>query len=230
LPLRLSAGAGRLGCDRLTYSFHERWRAVGRYLSVKGPVVRLFDAHADRVEILSINPMFAPALGWSGHPVAVIEVGQAGPKGRSFQQLLSSWGASVEIVSADEHDRLTAAVQVATHAATLAFGATLLSLGYNAETAMRVATPPHRLLLTLLNRMVTQNPEVYWDIQAYHPHAALVRQSLIKALEAIQLQAELQDRGGFQDLFQKLGHLLSTKSADLVGMSERVIPELMRRP
>ena len=143
-------------------------------LSVKSGVVRAIEMQSDRIQVLSINPMFAPVMGWVGHAVAVVEV-SSGAKSEFFKQLLRAWGARLEVVGAEEHDNLTAAIQVATHAAIISFGAVLLSSNYDLEKALRLSTPPHRLMLTLLDRMTTQSAEVYWDIQAYHPQGSLVR-------------------------------------------------------
>ena len=43
---------------------------------------------------------------------------------------MSSWGAHLVPIGAAEHDRLTAAIQVATHAAVLAFGHCLVKLNF----------------------------------------------------------------------------------------------------
>ena len=43
-------------------------------LSVKTDITRALESSARRLEILSINPMFAPALGWKGRSVAVVKL------------------------------------------------------------------------------------------------------------------------------------------------------------
>jgi prephenate dehydrogenase len=192
-------------------------------LSVKGPIARAIEAHSPRLEILSINPMFAPALGWQGHAVAAVEFGQRGPKADFFIELLAQWGASVETVTAETHDRLTAALQVATHAAALAFGSALLELNYDVKAALRMATPPHRILLGLLHRIISQNAEVYWDIQAYHPHAAAVRQDLTESLKAMQSLAGRGDIGEFKRLFQDLRSLLGPCDEELTRLTNSLV-------
>ena len=199
-------------------------------LSVKGSIVRTLEAHAGRVEILSINPMFAPALGWPGHAVAVVEAGHAGLRRFFFKQLLADWGAWVQTVTAEEHDRLTAALQVATHAAVLAFGSVLLKFDYDVKAALDLATPPHRLLLALLYRVISQNPEVYWDIQAYHPHAAKVRRQLIASLDSLQSLTDRGDVDEFKHLFRDLRGLLSERDETLAGLTKRVIAAVNVEP
>ena len=188
-------------------------------LSVKSSVVHAIEAQTGRVQVLSINPMFAPAMGWAGGAVAMVEA-SAGSKSAFFKELLRAWGARLEVVGAEEHDRLTASIQVATHAAVLSFGAALLNLNIDLESALRLSTPPHRLLLTLLHRMTTQSAEVYWDIQAYHPLAGRVREKLVSALERLEQDVERDDARRFVEMFSRLGALFETRDELFKGWAK----------
>jgi 4-amino-4-deoxyprephenate dehydrogenase len=189
-------------------------------LSVKSDVVRAIGAQSGRVQALSINPMFAPAMGWAGNTVAVVGV-FPGPKSEYLKELLRTWGARLEEVGAEEHDRLTAAIQVATHAAVLSFGAALLNLNFDLERALRLSTPPHRLLLTLLHRMTTQSAEVYWDIQAYHPLGGPVRKELIGALQRLEEDAGKDEPGRFVEMFSQLRTLFETRDELFKGWAKQ---------
>jgi prephenate dehydrogenase len=196
-------------------------------LSVKSGICGLLGNCKRRIDMLSINPMFAPALGWQGNPVAVIEM-SGGPKNQTFVNLLKSFGAEVEVLTAETHDSLTAAIQVATHAAILSFGALLADMGYSVEKGLAIATPPHRLLLALLNRVVWANPDVYWEIQHYHPDGEIVRGRLRRAL------GRLDDAAGgspaqFQKFFGEIRSLLSAKRESLEGLSDRIVSEAANR-
>ena len=177
-------------------------------LSVKQNICGLLRSYAEKLELVSINPMFAPSLGFADHSVAFVEIA-GGPKSREFAQTLRSLGARVEAVTPETHDRLTAAIQVATHAAIISFGAVLLELGYDVDKGLAIATPPHLTLLSLLNRVSNANPEVYWDIQHHHPHAASVRESLNNALRALDSAAGENSPRQFQELFERLRLLLA---------------------
>src|SRR5947209_1580909 len=100
--------------------------------------------------------------------------------------------AAVATMKAEEHDRLTAFTQVATHAALIAFGSALYSGGYDTSAALKIATPPHRLLLSLLARILLADPEVYWEIQHRNPLAGEVREGLRRGL------SELEEAGASQ--------------------------------
>ena len=191
-------------------------------LSIKQGISRIIDSHTPRLEILSINPMFAPGLGWLGNPVAAISP-RTGPKTAYMINLLASWGARVVLVSPEEHDDLTASIQVATHASMLAFGLTLLSLDYGVESALRIATPPHRVLLSLLHRLATMNPEVYWDIQHNHPRGDAVRQALRHSLEMVAASAGSESSAGFNEIFADLVRCLGAKESELADLDRRMM-------
>jgi prephenate dehydrogenase len=194
-------------------------------LSVKTPIGQFLRGRIDGVEALSINPMFAPALGWRGNGVAVVEIA-GGPKSRQMLSLIESWGAHCEILSVEGHDGMTAAVQVATHAAVIAFGAVLLDLGYDVEACLGLATPPHRLMMALLSRIVHANPEVYADIQKYHPESPAVWQAMSRAVAVMQGFVSVGEADPFPRLFQDLRGALSTRREELKAMSDRVIREV----
>jgi prephenate dehydrogenase len=93
----------------------------------------------------------------------------------------------------------------------LSFGAALLNLDFDLERALRLSSPPHRLLLTLLHRMTTQSPDVYWDIQAHHPLGSRVRSELMSGLERIHEDAGKKDESRFVETLSQLKALFETR-------------------
>jgi prephenate dehydrogenase len=145
---------------------------------------------------VSLNPMFAPSLGIAGRPVAAVVV-HGGDRAEALLADIARWGGRVVRMTADEHDRTTAATQGATHAAILAFGLALHALGTRPGTLEHTAPPPHRTLLALLARLLSQSPDVYWDIQAANPHAAAARTALADGLRRITALVDDGDAAGF---------------------------------
>jgi prephenate dehydrogenase len=133
---------------------------------------------------LSLNPMFAPALGFAGRVVAA-SILRDGARIAELLDLIRGAGAEVVTVTAQEHDRITAVTQAATHAAVLAFGLAAAELGVDIDTLRKLAPPPHQTLLALLARIASGAPEVYWDIQAANASAADARAALRAGLDRI---------------------------------------------
>jgi prephenate dehydrogenase len=160
-------------------------------LSVKTAVAAALATHAEHLEAVSLNPMFAPALGFEGRAVAAVVVSD-GPRARALLAAIGRRGARVAEVGADEHDRVAAVTQALTHAAVLSFGLALDELGIALEDLEAVATPPHLTMLALLARIASGDPETYWDVQAGNPHARRARTALAAGLGTL---ADVADHG-----------------------------------
>lgn len=193
-------------------------------LSVKTTVVPALRAAAlvagDAAEALSLNPMFAPSLGFAGHPVASVVV-RDGRRGRALRDLIEQWGARVVTVTADQHDRVAAAAQVLTHAAVIAFGAALAELDVDIADLDRMGPPPHTALLALLARIASGAPEVYWDVQAANPHAPAARRALARGLSQLTGAVEDGDRAAFGDLLDRLCGVLGPLQGGYRERSDR---------
>lgn len=148
-------------------------------LSVKTPMARALPARWAARPAVGINPMYAPALGPAGRPVAVVRYCDRAPV-ETFVATVRRWGPVIE-VDPDEHDRVGAATQALTHATVLAFGLALDRLAVPAA-ARPASTPPHTVLRALLARITSGSGPVYHDIQAANPHAAAARRALTEAL------------------------------------------------
>jgi prephenate dehydrogenase len=191
-PVAIGRLAGALRPDAL----------IADTLSVKSTVVPALRA-AGGAEALSLNPMFAPALGFAGHPVASVVV-RDGRRGRALRELIEQWGARVVTMTADQHDRVAAAAQALTHAAVIAFGAALAELDVDIADLDRMAPPPHTALLSLLARIASGAPEVYWDVQAANPYAPAARRALSRGVAQLADVVDDGDHAAFVDLLDRL--------------------------
>lgn len=174
-------------------------------LSVKSVIARALVCAVERhdLEALGVNPMFAPDLGFRGNPVVVAKT-RDGARCRHLETLIEGHGGRLVSLSVQEHDRLTASLQVTTHASVLAFGWALQILNADIGIVMAAAPPPHRTLLTLLARIITGTRDVYRDIQCAHPYAHEVRQALLGALMHMEDIATTESAGRFDDMLEKV--------------------------
>ncbi|OZF42277.1 hypothetical protein CH293_26475 [Rhodococcus sp. 14-2470-1b] len=166
-------------------------------LSVKTVLIPHLREHPD-IEIIGINPLFAPSLDLRGRSIAVVEK-RSGPRSARLLHLLTERGARLLFTTAEEHDRATATTQVLTHAAVLSYGVALARSGCEMTTLSDFATPPSTMLTAMLARMMENSPEVYWDIQFRNPHAERVRAELAQSLRRIADAVESEDRAQFAE-------------------------------
>jgi prephenate dehydrogenase len=191
-------------------------------LSVKTPIASIVTGVRADVQHLSINPMFAPEVGFAGQNVAAVAVAD-GPRCASFVSLMEAWGSRVVLMSVDDHDRQTAITQVATHAAILGFGYCLERLGYDAETAWSIATPPHRILMALVARIAGKDPEVYWEIQVDNPFAEHARETLLDCLKDIDDMVRQNRRKAFHSATVASKEVMGPIMPALMELSDRLI-------
>lgn len=187
-------------------------------LSVKSGICASYEALKDKfphIELLSTHPMFAPAAGWDQQNCAIIQI-RAGAMSREFSRLIESWGSKTILMeSGQEHDRVTAAVQNATHAALLSFGLCLQKLGYDSDLALRLSTPPHRHMFSCIQRMAHINePDTYWDIQTDNPNAEEVWAHLESAVQEIHSAVKDRDRERFGTIVHSFRDMRKTPASD----------------
>ncbi len=179
-------------------------------------------ASVPRIEALSMNPLFGPDLGFRNQNVAAVVV-SGGPRTTWFLRLLESAGARVTTLTASEHDRLTASIQVATHAALLVFGMTLETLNPAGTASVSTSTPPHRLLLSLLGRIASAHPHVYWSIQRDHPDGPQVRAALARAATELEEMVANDDERRFMECLTTLRAYLQPGRSELEGIGRAAV-------
>ena len=182
-------------------------------LSVKTPFINAISQCKSPDEIISINPMFAPSLGFSGQSSVVIDV-RHGPIADAFIALLKSWGCRLVFLTAEKHDRYAAILQTATHAAILAFGMSLKKLNYDLSAVEPIMPPPHRTLLALVARILSADPEVYWDIQSSNPYAREARDTLVSSIEDFSQLIENQNQHDFEKLINSISTMFDSKQLE----------------
>jgi 4-amino-4-deoxyprephenate dehydrogenase len=133
---------------------------------------------------LSLNPMFGPDLDIEGKNIIAITFRQT-PLSKWFIALLEAWNLNVVYLSAEQHDKISSLIQVATHAAIMSFGITLNNFDVPLSQLLKIATPPFYSISALFGRIVSGNKNVYWNIQNENGYASAMRKELISNLIAL---------------------------------------------
>ena len=169
-------------------------------LSVKSQVVQTVIHSAGAWEYVSLHPLFAPqGSTFQSGAVAYVPV-RNGPQCEELLATLKRWGTGVIRMSADEHDRQMAIVQVLAHAAILSFGAASGATG-----SAKVGTPVHAALRGLAVRVSGGDPGLYWDIQKNNPHAAAARREIAARLDALRRAVDAGDFDAFAAIYHDAG-------------------------
>lgn len=194
-------------------------------LSVKTAYAQAALAAAAPVELLSLNPMFAPALGFAGHAVLAVELAP-GPRSRALLALLRTQAEIVTVPDAMAHDRMTAALQVAAHAGLLGFGLALAQLDGDLDALLPAAPPPFLALLSLLARIASGSPETYADIQRANPFGAEARAALASGLARLDAAALDEDPKRLEALIAQSGAVLGPHRDALAAQAAALLAGL----
>lgn len=178
--------------------------------SVKMPLESVKHTQLAQREVLGINPMFAPSAGMSGRAVAIVRHG-GGPASVHFEQWLTAHGARLVTLSAERHDRMTALVQALGHAAILGFADALAHAGEPLDELLAIASPPFRVLLSLVARILEQSPEVYWDIQMGNLHAGRARALLSNGVRRCDDAEGVMPLASFETWLGQLAHYFGSE-------------------
>jgi len=192
--------APALAALRGTVSLAKRGALLADILSVKGQIVSTAISCVRDHEYLSLHPLFSPQEQFCG-TVAVTPV-RAASQASLLLRSLVTWGGTILEMTADDHDRAMAMVQVIAHAAILSFGAAGEEF---ARTSSPLATTPvHTMLSGLVRRITAGDPALYWDIQRTNVHAAGARERLARNLDEFRRAIDSGDVDAFTALFRRV--------------------------
>jgi len=191
--------------------------------SVKTQISEVLARVHAQVGYLSIHPLFGPMEDFTGRTICVIPM-RENAKVQHFITVIERWGASVvRLTTAEEHDSITAWVQVLPHAALIAFGATLANSRVPFDRLWSIATPIQKIMMALTARIVSREHDTYWTIQSANSSAAMTRDKLeaeIKSLSAIVLKSEWPE---FTERLSSIERYFGNTGATLEELASRCV-------
>ncbi len=180
--------------------------------SVKGETLpALRRLVGDKVTLLSIHPLFGPALGSTkGMKIAVIAGGKGGARGpeaalarRLFPE------ARIIPMSRKEHDKTMAVVLSLTHLMNVVYAGTV-SQFLSPEEFMRVSTPNSSMQLTLAEAVLAQDARLSYAIQAGNAYTGKVGRAASRELKRVLAMIEQSDWKAFDEHLSKLSKAYKT--------------------
>ncbi len=151
-------------------------------------------------KVASIHPMFGPDTRLlSGRHVVFCDVGVPEAT-REARELFASTMAEQLEMSLDDHDRLMAYVLGLSHALNLAFFTALAESGELVPRLQQMSSTTFDAQLRVASLVATDNPHLYFEIQALNDYGAASLQALRLATVRIERLVETGDEAGFVEL------------------------------
>lgn len=125
---------------------------------------------ASRADVIGLHPMCGPDLpNWNGQTVALCYGRLHDPRWETFiLEFLAAMKARFYITDPQEHDRIMAYVQALPHALSMIMIGAFQSMeahGLSVSEIEHYATPPYRLSVAAMSRILATHPDLYADIQ-----------------------------------------------------------------
>lgn len=152
---------------------------------------------SDGISLYSIHPLF----GGSALPFELNSIIQSCPKDTTF---LRGLFPQFTIVTLDqiEHDRLMSLFLTLPHALAFTFADALTHEGKLSEEEIALNSPSYSSMLELSKRVLSENPEVYFEIQSSNPNSKKILSGAMNSL--LRLEKAVGNRSEFTAFFEEL--------------------------
>jgi prephenate dehydrogenase len=139
--------------------------------SIKVPTMATMHKYLKTALMLGVHPMFGPgASSLKNQNIVLTPTNQDETMlAQKVKRYLESKGARVTLMSPQEHDEMVAVVIGLTHFIAIVSADTLLSLD-RLEQMRNIAGTTYKMLLTLIEGIVSRDPELYASLQMSFPH------------------------------------------------------------
>jgi chorismate mutase / prephenate dehydrogenase len=150
----------------------------------------------------SMHPMFGPDTQLlSGRHVIFVDLGVPGATAEARSLFASTMAEQIEM-SLEDHDRLIAYVLGLSHALNLAFFTALAESGELVPRLKKMSSTTFDAQLKVASLVATDNPHLYFEIQALNDYRSISLDALRAAAERIQKLVKDKDEGGFVELME----------------------------
>jgi chorismate mutase/prephenate dehydrogenase len=157
------------------------------------------------VKVTSMHPMFGPDTELlSGRHIVFVELGSPEATKTARELFASTMAVQVEM-DLDSHDRLVAYILGLSHALNIAFAAALSESGEDAERLMQLSSTTFDSQLDVARRVASENPHLYFEIQALNSYGAGALEGLLDAVRRISEAVRAGDEAAFVAMMER-GH------------------------
>ena len=165
------------------------------------PVEAMLKSKAD---VIGLHPMFGPTVKSISRQTIIVCPARADEaRVTGLVNVFEAQGAVCTIATPEEHDRIVAVVQGLTHFVTLCMADTVRRLGVDLHTTGRFESPVYQIELSLVGRLLSQDPTLYADILQQNPYVPEVLAACQSSAADLARIVEVQDPEQFRVFFEK---------------------------
>jgi len=154
-----------------------------------------------KAEVIGCHPIFGPFSGMKNQVVVLCPV--RSKKWVSWlKKIIKTGGGIIKILTPVEHDKLMAVVQVLTHFSDITLAHALKKLGIPLNEFLECQSPPYRLKLDMMGRILAQSSNLYGNILLKNPDRINVIKTYLNSQKELLKIAKKQDLKKFTQYFE----------------------------
>ena len=167
-------------------------------LSVKAPVYQALLALKDTgAKVTSLHPMFGPSveLLFGKHIIRTsLGVEKAD---HMVNEIFRATSLQVVDMSIDSHDAMISILLSLSHLVNISFVRALTKSGFSIPYLKKFSSPTFSNLLKVAHKVLSENPHLYYEIQALNPHSKEAQKKLSESLLEVIGAVEKFDEASF---------------------------------
>jgi prephenate dehydrogenase len=176
-------------------------------------------------EVVGLHPMFGDTENLAGKNIFACKV-RSGTRWKQLSQILKNLGLNIHEVSAKRHDELSALHQASAQLLSLAFALLLKKKKITPQKLFEIASPSTQLALLTSGRILSQDLEMYTDIQLLNPQVKKTVVELAEILANLACDVAGDDRKTLLKSFRKASKFFGKWSDFAAAESSRVFENL----
>jgi len=178
--------------------------------SIKSPLVAILAvARAEGIRVYTLHPMFGPGKSYYEPLTFVLAAqGDLAEEKQWMGEFLAHPYTRLLVVPFPHHDRLMGWLLGLAHLSNILFGSTLTRSGIDPTELHDCASTTFKRQTTTAMYVLSENPDLYLDIQRLNPHRTEVYAAAREALTSLETLVESHDREGFRQTLNEARRML----------------------
>jgi prephenate dehydrogenase len=183
-----------------------------------------------KANVVGLHPMFGPTV--SSLKSQTIIVCPVRVEDHLLQKLVAVFrneGARCTLTTPEEHDKMMAVVQGLTHYVTLCMAESIRRLGVDIRTTQEFTSPVYQIELSLVGRLLAQDPDLYADILQLNPYVPAVLEACRSSAGDLAAIVGSHDPELFRAFFEKNSRHLGPSCSEGQKMTDALIDCMVNR-
>ena len=183
-----------------------------------------------KASVIGLHPLFGPTVQSLRHQTIIVCPARAEENIlRSLLSLFCDEGAQCTLTTPEQHDRMMAVVQGLTHFVTLCMADSVRRLGIDIETTRTFTSPVYQIELSLVGRLLSQDPSLYADILQQNPFVPEVLSICTSSAEDLRRIVNTKDPALFKEFFTLNSRNLGAYCDEGMQMTDDLIKYMVNR-